>query len=642
MGCKLLRALLKVRQFGMSFNLSPFQILLPTVTTLLTVTVLATTAAASQVAPRSVNFSSLETESFHLLPCDKCRADYTKMKFDNSSVSSVLSQAIDTFSSGTEKDGSILDWTPTAALHAPNRPDCTAERLEQLMLFSKGNTSIEGEEISTFIHNCGPHLKRNGNSSLWALVKLLNVQYPLCENPNIRKVVVQLADKTVLRGFLALKPGREKRPLVIFRCGIFCSSGDSSDRVMLMHLFDEGPYNVLTVANMTGADFVRDNGYIAMSGLDEGRQLIELGQLIRNSPLNRFVSSMHMVGISLGGQGIFYAAQMNDANLWQDGKPLYASALAISSVVDLQESVNDLFNNPWKGRLARSLFFSEIKEVVTALPGIGRIFSNPAIAPNQIPSAVAQQAFLHYSMLDRKWLMKPYQDAHMYNVNEYWAMNDFARYLNVPMRTPLLALAAEDDAVVNTEHNTSRLVTALGTNPRSNLAAITIPNGTHGAFGLVYGWDIAGTLLRTHILNHSPEFAKFRSNGYTPVPTHRIRAESHAAEPGETHSQQTYNFKVGRASLRVKFQIFTHDADDCAGQSPYAAGPQCYRESVSEIPFAELPGDTPWAYVPRNTTEAAALTRWANRNLIMLSRQGAPITGTDSDGAALKWTAYGE
>ena len=603
-----------------------------------------TRAFASEAPAPNVDFASLETANFHLMSSDQCRADYAKTDFQHIQNNSVLRDAVNAFTPGKIGDSGFFSWTPTAAIDTPNLPQCSASRLEQLMLFSGGNTAREGAELSSFFHMCGDHLERNGNSSLIALVKILNVTYPLCENPLIRKMVLQLPDKTILRGFLAVKPGREKRPLVIFRCGIFCSSGDPSDQVMLMHLFDEGPFNVLTVANMTGADFVRDNGYIALSGLDEGRQLIEIGKLIRHSPLNRQMSSMHMIGISLGGQGIFYASQMNDNNPGPDGRPLFASALAISPVVDLHSSVNDLFDDPLKGRFAKRMFFGEIGVVDMSLPLIGRIFANPDISANQIPSKVAQLAFDHYALLSPSWLMKPFEGTHFYNVDDFWSVNDFVKYNTTPLKTPLLAIAADDDIIVNTKHNTERLVAAINAKAPSSLAAITIPHGNHGAFDMVYGWDIAGTIIRTHVLVHSPEFSRGRSNGYSVFSPQVWGALEHPNQEYETHLQQTYRFQANRPSVEVVLTIFTRSDEDtnCSEQSPYDADPQCYRRAYKKIPFSALAGSTPWAHTPRNSTEAQAMTRWANRNLTMRDASGEPITGKATDGSALTWISYNE
>jgi pimeloyl-ACP methyl ester carboxylesterase len=599
-------------------------------------------AQARLYAPPDTEFASLSRPDFKILTPEECRADFQRVEWQRESAADIQ-QTITQPSSFLDKSTAMMNWTPSGASERPNRADCTAPVLEELMLTSGSSQARQASDMQNFFNRCGDHLARNAPSPVWALLKVSKSLYSTCDNPAIRKVLIHLDNRLTLRGLLALKPGNEKRPLIIVRCGVFCNAGDSSHRMMLMHLFDESAFNVLAINNITGSDYIIDNGFLSLGGFDEGTQMIRLAALIQQLPLSSRVSSLHALGVSLGGQGALFAAKLNQYNLDSRGLPLFSSVLAISPVVDLQSSMTNLFSSPVIGDLAKKIFFSQFAKSIQFLPALADLFPEmKQTRPAEIPIAVAAQAAQHYAEAGTSWYLDPFKNSVITSTKELWASNNFLKLATVSIKTPTLVFAAGDDQIVSTALNAAKLQLQTQAIAGDNLAVVTVPHGSHAAFNMIYGWQTTSTLYRTFFLSHSPELLKRMRQNLATFPPNRISYWSHLWRNTETHAAQSFKFTAGKATLRIHFVIFSRERNrpSCLDQDPVTADSFCYRQRDSEIPLAEIQGRTPWNHIPRNSTEAEAMSRWANQNLTVVNSAAQPITGTHSDGAGLMWKSY--
>ena len=120
-----------------------------------------------------------------------------------------------------------------------------------------------------------------------------------------------------MRNFLAIYT-KELRsyfvsPVAYVIAGVFLFLSGYLFRNILMHGFDESPFNILVLNGNTSAEYFMDNQRVSVGGFDEGRQAIAIAQWLRTkSPIADRIASLHLIGISNGSHGTLYAAAYND------------------------------------------------------------------------------------------------------------------------------------------------------------------------------------------------------------------------------------------------------------------------------------------------------------------------------------------
>jgi hypothetical protein len=490
----------------------------------------------------------------------------------------------------------------------------------------------QASALQRMVDRCDRDWGRNQPSEWETIFDLANVRYDLCANSRIRKVALRLDDGTVLRGFLGLKPGGARRPLILVRCGLFCDAGDMSHRFLFMHLFDESPFNVLGIGNATGAEFVADNQYISVGGLAEGIQFQRIARLIARSPLARLVSSYHLASVSLGSQGVLFASYINQFNV-NAGTPPFASALALCPVVNLPESSKTLFDGGWKGLLAKS-FFGEVLGAIAYIPGLRFFF--PKTDSEEIPIEAANASVAHLSQLPRDWFLPPFSALRIHNRKDFWNANRFLPLAPRGTSVPTLAFAAANDWIVPTAVNAAPLARTAPVD--GNLGVAIAARGNHCAFSMAYGWETATEIYRSFFLSRSPDL----------LATRRVRQASIDADwlenslgigPQERFSRFEFSAQAQSPKLDLRVAIWTRYATQGICGSPYDPNVSCLRERRLAIPLARF-APAPWATPPRNDVEAEALARFANANLLLTDRASHPSLGTQNAPAFIRWESY--
>ena len=616
-------------------------------------------AWSSQIASESDDFAGLESDRIELISQDECERDFVRpitswgfvsnwrQHFQDAKYAYLMSSEAQSEKASTvESSARFTPWTPTAMPKHLEPAGCDPATISADLFASSGSTRQQAAKIREFFVRCDVRLRRDGSNSLMALINLQSSRYQLCDQPQVRKLKLRLDNGDYVRGFLALKPGASPRPLVIVKCGAFCHSNDPAQRALLMHLFDESPFHVLTLASVTGPDFVLDNRYITIGGLHEGQHLILAAKLMRESALAGRISRVHAMTVSLGSHAGLFAATMNDAIRASGGAsaaPL-TSVLTACPVVDLRTSIRDVFTKTILNRVARSLFDSSAAYILTRDPSLRPLFPDPSIANAEVPNAMAATASHHFSSLSPGWTLAPYQDRRVRDADDFWDQNQFASIAEkTAVLTPTLAFAGDDDMVVDTAANTRLLENALLKLKKADplqaemnqLATARIPSGNHCAFNQFYGWRTISALYRSYFLSRSPEM----------IARQRVRALSFALSadirlrPNERYYMPRFTFAAGSDKLLLEMRIFTGPrwAFGCT-EVASDSGAQCFRDVKMEIPISSLAGE--WARIPRTTPEAEALTRWANVNLRMIDEHGVRVEDSRRPVAAIEWTSY--
>lgn len=505
-------------------------------------------------------------------------------------------------------------WDPTGANNFPTSPECTQDALRNLIWKSK-RACDQGKAINNWVHRCGEEISTPvSRHSIVPLIKFATMSYDFLDNPHIRAVKATLPDGRQLSGFVAMKPDNIPRPFVVAKCGVLCNAeASTTHRAFMMHLFDESPFHVLTLANITGSDFMRTNKAFSVGGFDEGRQLYQIAQLLRSpdSPIADRISSVHVMGASLGGSGALYAGLYSSLNDVPDQRSIQ-SVTAMCPVVVVENSVKRLYLAKPISTVASFQTIRQLRDLFGFIPVLGRIFPEGwrRLKGDRLYKKLSEAVFEYYREWTHKspWDLHPFKGTKVTSVEQFWELNDFRNYIN-DVRIPTLTVAAENDDLVSVDGNTKLLNGSLKKTPNEYMDTVFFKQGNHCAFGLANGWGNYSMLLREYILTHSPESKdRWREN--------RVRLPRLPFEMNEHERlvEALWRAREGDPNMHLHLKIF----------SPRHIG---YRDVELTIPIKALPlkDHEP----PMGKYEVTSLTRFANTRFSLLDERGTLVTNTN-------------
>ena len=425
----------------------------------------------------------------------------------------------------------ILGWVPDGAgrrLTEECEPEVWGRRIQDERI--KKSVQLQGALIQKYFRDCAEQLETGDHGDFKNLSRMMSMKLEPEENPFLHPVIFHLPGNVKLKGLLALKGDFKKRPLVVLRLGVFSNVQEFlPERPWFMMLFEQSPFNVLVLENMSSSDFIANNSKFSFGGYDEGIQNILIAQMLKdpNEPLHRIVESLHLFGISLGGHGVFYASMLNDLNS-PKLKPLYQSFMAMCPVVKLEASMH---------ALSRDKPFAYAVDLWSRkrLAGIGE--KMPAVNDHEsfgflekTVSEVARTYTGGLSFVSSVKLPEGVKDS-----AQFWKLNDFwSSYKSV--REPVLVFATHDDPIVSYSINSENLQNHQLKIDSSNISVVDFTFGIHCTLPIPYDWKALSTLLQSYILSHSPGF--------------KIRQQSFEIELGK--SRQTPEWKMRVLPLEAK------------------------------------------------------------------------------------------
>ncbi len=527
----------------------------------------------------------------------------------------------------------IPKWIPKGT--SPNlvREDCLHTKLESELL-STNSLKEQQTILRSYFNSCSKDLEKMWPGNLAGLYGIGNQKYDVCKHTNIKKIHMSLKPGYIVRGLLAIKNSEQARPLVILKCGVYCNIDDKGSQGQLMHFFDAAPFNVLLIGNFTGSEFMIDNQKALMGGFEEGMQVINLIKWINESPLKKLVSSLHLVGISLGSHSTFYAsylAKFNDVKI--------DSAFALCPVLDFKKSVDSLFNGP-STPFSRRKLLGEVNKLGNFFPEAINLFkpNNRMPKGKKIPEMLARIAVSFYQKHPDGWQLPPFENIKISNEEELWKLNNFLNYSLQADKVPLMALASRNDWIVPYQHNVFELNKQLTTNKNNaSIATVTVDNGNHCANDLAYGWRTMNSLYRGYILSRSPEMLKRKSDQNIKLEDIRWFGNNRL-RPNEKYLHNAFKAYAKRSYIDVIFKIWSPQRRICRNAKTHNASHLCYRKVKARIKTEYLPEHI--RRVPESNVEAREITRWANASLNFLNEESENIIYNTGVPSYLNWTSY--
>lgn len=395
----------------------------------------------------------------------------------------------------------ILGWTPQGApklMSAACDPDVWQARMKDPRL--SGTPQLQGALVQKYFQDCRSEIETGDNGFIANAKNMLTMKYHPQDHPFLRRVIFNLPGNVKLKGLLALKGDLKRRPMVVIRLGIFSGVEEfKAERAWMMMLFEQSPFNVLVLENMTSPDFVTNNSAFSFGGYDEGLQNILVARLLTNSlePLSQLVDSVHFFGISLGGPGLLYASLLNKYNSPKQA-PLINSFMALCPVVDLKKTMIALTEGGVKSAFV-DLWSRQ------RLSGLDQ----------KIPTLVTYDSFAFLRKAVQE-ITRTYHGGLSYVSNislppgvkdssDFWELNDFWKHYK-DVEQPVLIYATQQDPVVPYELNSQRLLNKDIKVDSKNIRVIELPQGVHCTLPIPYDWHTLTTLFQSYILSHSPHF----------------------------------------------------------------------------------------------------------------------------------------
>jgi hypothetical protein len=576
------------------------------------------------------DFSFLDSTHLRVLSNEECQAEVVDITFDQ-----ILRQLLATIASTVRNQTPSSSWTPTGEPPRAEPYGCEPQDLEKVYFTNRSDPRKQSEGVRDFFARCDMGLRTESTKGVLAgtlaLAHVGAMTYNFCNHPNIRKIALRLNNGEIVRGALALKPGTTPRPLVIAKCGMLCNTGDSGMSLLLMHLYDESPFNVLVLANNTSADFVRDNSIFIPGGFKEGQQIVEIARLLRASAvINPRISSLHVVGMSLGGHASLYASYLAGLNL--PSETSINSTLAACPAVDLETAINGTFTFNIRGIAIGFLYDAAIERAINRRPELNALFTwrnaHTELRMNLIGDLAVYQ--MNTAPAAASTLV-PFTQTKISTAREFWQNNNFAQFATRPLAGNTLAIASNDDEVVDPAKNMTTLQS-------SNVATALTPSGDHCAWSEFYGWRISSALFRGYVLSQSPEMLVRQRLNRVDLPPDLFKPLNNINGQKSTHYLTSFRFAPGLDGFTINHRVIVK----CGTlEIPGGTDPNCYRDVRYFMQFSRFTTPLPWwAHAPLNATEAEALTRWANVNLKAVAQNGYLLDGTTNPPVAFVWLGY--
>lgn len=346
------------------------------------------------------------------------------------------------------------------------------------------------------------YLESSGGLS--EIMRSLFISFNVNSTQHFRKVWFKPTAGLKFRGLLGLHDTQSKRPLVIIRMGVYGNVDDiTGERFMVKAAYEDLGANVLVLENLTSHSFISQNQNISFGGVDEGLQTFLAMHYLKQAGFDNLVSSWHILSISLGGQGNFVTALLDQ----QNGHLLKSMAL-FCPLINLEATFahhsrpgfKNVLADLWSAeRLAvlrerykdepelKMLWKSLIDRQPRFTPTLMKIMNRDRKKPLLSAAEVEQQVPGMQWPSKFKW--------HIENSKSFYELNNFwSSYYGV--KTPIMIYTTPDDPLVINKINSELIFRGVLPGDFASVNYHRLSKGTHCGLPPVYKWDYIVKLVR--------------------------------------------------------------------------------------------------------------------------------------------------
>ncbi len=530
-------------------------------------------------------------------------------------------------------------WIPTGEELFHLTPECQPDLLRKNITahFGRGR-DLDGtrewadleREIQNYFDKCSDQLEDGNFSRLIDYAEVDFMEYDYQNSSNFREVSFSLAPEGIIhKGYLGLKPGKEKRPLVIFECGLSCDPGDPAMRMVAMMFYDMGPFHVLLLPSNSGKSFVGDNKIFAVGGLQEGKQIVRVSQIIKsgNWKYSNRISRIHLFGMSLGGHAAYYASAYADylERDKEQGK-LFSTVAVGCPVVNLKQSMEHVTSETFIAKLLRRTILANIVSFLSEVRFFDPWFAGKdrSYHPTQkeLREMLESGTYDYYKkrIQNPLWATPPFDNIESDSKEVVWNNLNFSKNGYSKLRSPVFSWAPEDDDIVLYEPN-SKILYRLDEEKsisQRRIFKLKTKKGGHCAFPVRFGWQASSTLFNSLFLARSPELLKRQHYRKVAIPRNLFTSK-HRASSRRWRVWSRWAAIKGKDYVQLSSEFLIRPCRNVRQPSIH----RCREYVDLKIPLRTL-GLSNRAY-PKSDTDAQSLTRWLNARLIMETSSFEPM-----------------
>lgn len=454
----------------------------------------------------------------------------------------------------------LVSWDPQDTL-APLTPTCSPQDLQKSLTESV-TAEAYNEVFQKYSAKCEKEFVQAYRPPFLGLLGLFAMKYSLDNNPFLRRTVIHLPNGQKLKAVLALKD-EKKRPFVIVRMGITGNVEEAyAERFFYYHLFERGFFHLLLVENLTSTDFIHNNQVMDFGGISEAYQNIWLVEKLRSpeEKLSKLIESVHLIGLSLGGQGVLASAWIEPV---QKKKNLVQSFLGLCPLVNLQSTFNELFVKSYYKYPLEFWSRSRFAEIEKFRPDLYEM--NWGLAGRLLhasETAFKKQAGL-FSIEEPSFIK---------NSDDFYFLHNLSQW-DPTLRKELRSWVTTHDSIVPVVFNSGHL---------PGLKPLVIEQGHHCSFAVEWHPHVTQALFNSHILQNSK--MKFDE----------IKVVIEKVENSDYQFQDFISSKDGDLKLILKSQT---------------------KGATQEIAVTRDQLDFKLSTGPVNSTVISALKKWFSTNL---------------------------
>lgn len=431
----------------------------------------------------------------------------------------------------------VFKWDPQDQPPSLTGPCRTSNFVDALI--QSTSPQHKTEVFNNYHKNCEDQYVKGPLLNAWQAFRLFTMSYNPDDHPFQHRVVINLPDGKKIRGLLALKDNK-KRPFVILRMGIAGNIEEAfAERFFYYQLFERGLFHFLMIENMTSPDFIHNNKSLEFGGLAESYQNMWLAQILRSEqqPLSRLVQSLHLVGVSLGGQGVLTTSWLAP---YQSNPEIYQSYLALCPLVNLKPTFDYLFKTGWRRLPVQIWAHSRFAEIQQFRP---ELFETYFDLPHRILEAVTEtyqrpQASL-FQVQEPDFVARNSDFLSLHNLSDW----------PVEKRKPYWIWVTNEDNIVPVHLNTDAL---KGVEP------VRIPVGDHCSFPASWDGRMTQAMFRGHILGSTDFQYQSKSRTLDVDPNHHW--DFYNVEPPQEDGQLKVELRSDKGH-KVTFLMSLADLD---------------------------------------------------------------------------------
>lgn len=436
----------------------------------------------------------------------------------------------------------ILKWDPQDQPPAPHGDCATVKFVERLM--QNPDPAAKTHIFEEYDKNCEDQYVTGPLLHSWQALRMFSQAYDIDDHPFLHRVVFKLPDGRKLKGLIALKDNK-KRPFVVLRMGIAGNIEEAfPERFFYYQFFERGLFHFLMVENMTGSDFIHNNKVLDFGGLAEAYQNLWLADLLQNpkQPISKLVESLHLVGLSLGGQGVLTSAWLLPH---QKNPDSYRSILALCPLVNLGPTFDSLFlKSGWRKLPLEFWAHSRFGEFRDTHPELFESFFG---LPHRVLTAIAKD----YKKPNAA-LFGQREPEFLKNQTDFFALHELSKWQKQPHK-PMWIWTTNDDWIVPVKINAATLV---------DQPIVHIKVGNHCSFPAAWDGRITQAMFRGHILGATKfrpitKFIELNVNYADDWDLHEVEALENTSQLKVTllsQNNKKTSFEMSREDLDFQFR----------------------------------------------------------------------------------------